>query len=315
MPVRNFIEFALHDSAGVWSPDNVARLADLDVPQKVLGRRRSLLKGDINEQWARWFAESLADPRRIAQSKITYPFLFGEVFKAVEEKFHSEKTRPEKQEIASMTARIILHLSDAFEKNRKRRSITLDERRLLLDIAGEKPRCWICGVAFRAEAIDNFLDGSSTPIELPPFVDVFKPRGLAQRDLAIEIDHVLPFSKGGQEEANLTLACGWCNRYKSAYTSIYDVEGQPRTAGKNSLGITSLPQPFWVVRLLAVVRNCEHPNGCSCSVQDTEMTVIPINERGALNPTNLRVVCYEHDPLGSRRLQPPGIVKTLWKTQ
>jgi hypothetical protein len=141
---------------------------------------------------------------------------------------------------------------------------------------------------------------------------VYKPRGLIERDLRIEIDHVFPFSQGGQDEDNLQLACGWCNRHKSAHLSIYDVEGQPRSAGQNSLGISSVPQPFWVVRLLALNRTCEYQSGCTRSVQTAELTVAAIRESGALNPTNLRVTCREHDPLGAIRLQPPSVAKQIW---
>ncbi len=312
MVEQEFIRHALDDFAGVWSATNLDRLAAFDVPHSLLGRRRNLLKGDINEQWARWFAESLADPRRIADKKITYPFLYEEVLKAVEERFHTEKTRPEKQQIASATAKIILCLSKSFNKTHKRCAIALDERRLLLDISGPQPRCWICGVAFRDQAIENFMFGKKDKVALPPFVDVLKPRGLVERDFAVEADHVMPFSKGGVNEGNIKLACGWCNRNKSAYTSIYDVEGQPRAASSNPLEIVSLPQPFWVVRLLALVRTCEHPGGCDRSVKNAEMTVVPIREGGALNPTNMRVICYDHDPFGSKRLQPSSLVKSLW---
>lgn len=133
-----------------------------------------------------------------------------------------------------------------------------------------------------------------------------------ERDFAIEVDHVVPFSRGGEDKDNLELACGWCNRSKSANMSIYEVEGQPRSAGPNVLGFGSLPQPFWIVRLLALIRTCEHPDGCDRSVENAEMTVVPIRAGGALNPTNLRVTCYDHDPLGSNRLLPPSAVRKIW---
>lgn len=313
MMEKDFIKRALDDLVDIWSEKKIAKLASFEVPHSLLGRRQNLLKGDINEQWAQWFVESLVDPRRISDKKITYPFLYEEVFRAVEEKFRSEKTRPEQQEIASATAKVIFSLSRSFSEKRRRRAITLNERRLLLDISGPQPRCWICGVAFKDQAIENFLFGKKTKVDLPPFVDVLKPQGLVERDFLIEVDHVMPFSKGGENDANLKLACGWCNRNKSAYMSIYDVEGQPRQANYNSLGITSLPQPFWIVRLLAIVQRCENPGGCSRSVKDTELTIVPIQEGGALNPANLRVICSEHDPFRRNRLQPPGLVKEIWR--
>lgn len=312
MSETDFIQCALSNFANVWNATNVNRLATFDVPHNVLGRRRNLLKGDINEQWARWFTESLADPRRIAEKNITYPFLYEEVFCAVEKRFQADKTKPEIQQIASVTAKIILNLSNSIYAKRRRRALSFDERRLLLDISGSPARCWICGFAFKDQAIENFMGGLKGKVALPPFVDILKPRGLVERDFAIEVDHVLPFSKGGDDGDNLELACGWCNRYKSAHVSVYDVEGQPQLAGPNSLGIASLPQPFWIVRLLALVQTCEHPEGCDRSVKNTEMTIVPINMGGAMNPTNLRVICNEHDPFGIKRLQAPSLVKKIW---
>jgi hypothetical protein len=307
-----FIQKALGDISDIWKFSSIDHLANFSVPDSVLGRRRSLLKGDVNEQWARWFVESLVDPRLVALKKLTYPLLFAEVLNAVENRFGNAKTRPEKQEIASITAKIIFSLSEKLNVDRKRTSFEMYDRRLLLDIAGSPARCWICGAIFKEEAIENFLFLQKHKITLPPFVDLLKPRGLIERDYMIEIDHVVPFSKGGGESDNLELACGWCNRNKSAHMSIYDVEGQPRTAGVNALGIFTLPQPFWSVRLLALRRFCEHPDGCDKSVEGDEMTVVGIRKGGALNPSNIRITCYEHDPMGKDRLQPPSLVKKVW---
>lgn len=300
---------ALQNIAGGWS-ENVNQLAMLQAPQNLLGRHIDILRGDINEQWARWFVEGLADPRRFAKEKTTYPFLFEEVLKSIELKFHTEKTRSEKDEIAVLTANIIHDASNLISAERRRRKLTEDERRVLLDISGTDPRCWICGFAFSEQVVESFLSCQKIKVELPPFVDILKPRGLVERDLEIEVDHVVPFSKGGDKD--LKLACGWCNRHKSANMSIYDVAGQPRIAGANTLGIISLPQPFWIVRLLALGRKCEHPDGCNKSVENAEMTIVAIRDGGALNPINLRITCYEHDPMGNKRLQPLKIVDKLW---
>ncbi len=316
MALTTFIQRALGDKANVWLPSKLETLATCRLPDTIFGRRQNLLQGDIYEQWARWFAEGLADPQRIAADNTTYTFLYEEVFKRVETRFRSEKTRPEIKEIASVAANVIQSLSYSCGPRRRRKALTSSEKRLLIELSGSTPRCWICGVAFKEEAIENFLNPSSkNRIATSLFVDILKPRGLIERDFAIEADHVLPFSKGGHEEDNLGLACGWCNRAKSAHVSIYDVEGQPRTAGDNHLQLHTLPQPFWVVRLLALVRYCEHPGGCTKHLRDAELTVTPIHEGGSINPTNLRVVCYDHDPLSSKRLQPPSIVKKLWNIQ
>lgn len=311
MDETEFIDSALGDPASVWSRSSLRELGRLQVPENLLGGQRSLLRADINEQWAQWFIESLADPRRFAQREMSYPHLFDHVFRVVDGRFHLF-SKPQKRQLASSAAKIIQRVAHGFQPERRRRSVPSSERRLLLDLAGDPPRCWICGARFASEAIENFLNKENNEVPLPRFVDVLKPRGLTQRDLSIEADHVFARAHGGQDENNLALACGWCNRHKSASSSIYAVEGRPRTAGPNRLSLDSLPHPFWAVRLLAVVRECEHVEGCSCSASDANITVAPITVGGAMNPVNIRVSCYEHDPLEAIRLQPPNVVRDIW---
>jgi hypothetical protein len=270
-----------------------------------------MLRADINQQWAIWFAEGLADPRRYVS--LTYVQLFSDVRAAVRQTFH-DYTNAEQLDISKAVAGFLNWRTERFKGERTRASFGREQRVLLIDLV-PIPRCWICGAAFRDEAIDNFLNGANHAILTSPFVDILKPIGLNAQDLRIEVDHVQPFSEGGTNEDNLRLACGWCNRYKSSRLSLYDVDGSPRPAGSNVIGVTSLPQPFWTVRTLAGIRKCEHSQKCTSSVDSAEMTVAPINSAGALNPANLRVTCYEHDPLGSRRLQPAHQVRAIWTVQ
>lgn len=307
----SFITKALNNPASTWNNATLSGLAALQVPENVLGRRRTLLRADINEQWAMWFIESLADPRRYADKGISYPFLFRDVLTVVDQRFHTF-TKPEKKQIASTVARILHQRISAFQDKRQRQSVSRSEKILLIELAGSSPRCWLCGWQFTEEAIDNFIQQGRREITLPKFIDVLIPRGLKQRDLSIEIDHVVAHAHGGDNEGNLRLACGWCNRYKSALTSIYDVEGRPRQVKPNNLGINSLPQPFWLVRLLATERRCEHSEGCDRSADNSEMTIAPIYKGGALNPSNLMVTCYTHDNLGAIRFQPSRVVRQLW---
>ena len=308
-----FLRRALSDLSSVWQQGNADTLATLSVPDSFLGRRSGLLKGDINQQWARWFVESVVDPRRVYEEGIQYPFLFEEVRDAIVERFGPpEKTQPEIQALAQIVARIAFSIANSMSSARARTNLDYIRRKMLLGISGSPPRCWICGAEFQEGAIESFLTRAPAKLSLPPFVDFLKPRGLSDRDLRIEVDHVVPFSKGGGDEENLELACGWCNRHKSAYLSIYDVEGQPRTAKSNTLSIHTLPQPFWIVRLLALRRNCEHPQGCAHSVENAELTIVTTRTGGAINPANLRVTCYEHDPLRLKRLQVPSVVRGMW---
>jgi len=136
-------------------------------------------------------------------------------------------------------------------------------------------------------------------------------KGLQQRDFRIEIDHVLALASGGDDES-LRLACGWCNRHKSNYGAIYDVNGAPRRPRTPTLSHYSLPRPFWTVRVLALVQHCEHGLGCSNTVDNSELTIAPVSSGGAMNPSNLQVTCLEHDPLGTDRFLPASEVSLLW---
>ncbi len=214
--------------------------------------------------------------------------------------------------MASGVARIILDSVRRLRSTGDRKLLSREDRLRLLDLAGLCPRCWICGARFVEEAIDNFLYRQRNKLALPPFVDILKPRDLVERDVAVEVDHVVPHSHGGDDNENLWLACGWCNQHKGAYVSIYEVEGCPKSTGTNSVGASSLPQPFWTVRVLATTLTCEHPEGCSRSATDASITVAPIVENGALNPMNFQVTCSEHDPYQAHRLQSQRVARKVW---
>ena len=301
----------------IWNRGFLEELARLLVPEGVLGRQKTLLRADIREQWARWFVESFADPRHYASKGAQYPRIFEDVYSVVQTRF-THLNRPEQESLASVAARTILASVIRLQESGSRKSITRREKLRLLDFAGRTPRCWICGATFSESAVDGFRGreggregGRASP---PLYLDVLKPRGLFARDLSIEVDHILPRARGGSDELdNLALACGWCNRYKSSYTSIYDVEGRPRTSSGSRVRATSVPQPFWTVRLLATVRQCQHPDGCKYSAENSAVTVAPVYENGAMNPMNLRVTCYEHDPYKALRHQPYEEVRQVWK--
>ena len=306
-----FLDSALGRADLPWNRVPLEQLADLQVPERLLGQQRFLLKADVRFQWARWFLESLVDPSRYAGQRASYARIREDISRFL--RSHADYLgKDERKELASVVARILLDLVIRAEASRHRKRLSAGDRWRLLDFAGTPPRCWICGTKFNAVAVENFRSGERNAISPPLLVDILKPRGLLPRDLAIEVDHIIPHSQGGGERDNLALACGWCNRYKGARTSVYDVEGRPRVAGRNAFGVSSLPQPFWTVRLLATVRKCEHPEGCQRSAYNSDVTVVPVHETGALNPSNLRVTCYEHDPYKEFRLQSHGVVQGLW---
>lgn len=308
------------DSAwNMWNPEFLGELARLQVPGGLLGGQSALLRADVREQWARWFVESLADPRYYAREGARYPQIFEDVYGVVRTRF-PHYNKPEQVSLAASAARALLEFVIRLQDSEDRQPMSLGDRLRLLDFAGNTPRCWICGAAFSERAVDSFRGRGESKSDsrgaAPLYLDVLKPRGLNSRDLFIEVDHIVPRAGGGGDEMeNLALACGWCNRHKSSYSSIYDVEGRPRTGGSSFVGsvrVGSLPQPFWTVRLLATVRNCQHPGGCGYSADNSAVTVAPVQENGAMNPMNLRVTCYEHDPYKSLRYQPYEAVRRLW---
>jgi hypothetical protein len=306
----NFLNAALSDALGIWSAEGTNRLANHPVPDSIFNRRAELLKGDVNFEWAVWFSEGLSDPLQHVQGPVSFATIFHQVWSVLRPRF-TLPTDPELEELCSVIARSLLSTVQAIKDSQSRTGFSSTDKRNLLDLAGSPPRCWICGVQFEEASVENFVSGSKH-VWQPLLLDVLRPRGLTQRDFKIEIDHVIPFSRGGGDGENLRLACGWCNRYKSNLGSVYDAQGRIRTAGPNGFGLTSLPQPYWVIRLLAMVGHCEHIGGCTRTIANSLLTVTPDVPRGSLNPTNLRVTCLEHDPLGAARFQPVEQVRLLW---
>lgn len=311
MEEKGFVEKALGDSKDVWNVTALQALASLKVPDTVLGRRRALLRADAGRQWAQWFVESLVDPRRYTGQALSYPRIFSDVLAAVDRRF-PDRTRIERVELASTVSKTLKALVEQIAASGRRVAVDRTQKSFLIDVAGDPARCWICGTPFDTVAIDNFIFGDTQAIAPATFIDVLKPRGLSSRDGLIQIDHVFPVALGGDNVENLALACGWCNRAKSAATSIYDVEGRPRPSGRNAIGLSSLPQPFWVVRQLGTVRTCEYSEGCDHHAGNSPLTVAPATVGGAVNPQNLITTCLEHDPLRSLRFQPADVVRVLW---
>lgn len=140
--------------------------------------------------------------------------------------------------------------------------------------------------------------------------------GIVERDEGIEIEHVVPVASGGSGQANLRLACGWCNKYKSNRISIYESSFlAPRTT-KFRIGsylLNELPVPFWTIRILALRGNCQHLAGCSNTAKTSQLFIALRDWTGSPNPTNLMVFCENHDPIRVDRMQSRTYVQKLWK--
>lgn len=261
----------------------------------MLGPTDWLVKGDLNFLWARWCADSIIDPQRYLRSG-TFPIFFADVRRGVGS-FDLRLPQDEVDTLAAQLARVLWQRIELARRS-ARRPISQDERQELWDLAGAAPRCWMCGFRFPPAARHRFLrtEGPRDAL-LPEFVDALRPRGLRARDILIEVDHVVAVAAGGRGDSNLRLACGWCNAAKSSHSLLYDVSGQLRVVGLPSDRKLSLPQPFWVARLLAVRGRCEYSGGCAARTTNAELSVAPINPLGAPTPTNLWVCCGDHDPL------------------
>ncbi|NEP10152.1 MAG: HNH endonuclease [Symploca sp. SIO2C1] len=300
--ISTFLNTTANKLESCWDLQVISNIANQRIPDFIMGGRGSLLRADIYILWTQWFIESICDPDVFINSAQGYAHIVEAVQKRIPFIFAGVSDY-ERQKLTKFIARLI-DKEVQRRRLRKRIYINLDDKKLLWDIYGPEPRCWICGYKFTKWAQNKFLGYSNyTEAPLPQFIDYMTLHGLTQRDISVEVDHAIPFSKGGKEEEdNLRLSCGWCNSHKSDRISLYDVGVRPRIVEHPKLGKHSVPHPFWIVRLLSVRRRCEHERGCDKNVDNAQFTVVSKHPEGAMNPTNLRVVCAEHDPLGSSRL-------------
>lgn len=284
-----------------WDVDILGNIANQRVPDIITSDRGILLRADIHLLWTRWFINSICDSEQFLNSSQGYPHIF-KVVQNITPSIFNRFTESELQKITKYIARLI-DKEVQQKKERKRISLDQDTKKLLWDINENDPRCWMCGYKFSNWAKNKFLGYSNYgEVPLPRFVDYITLHGVKPRDICIEVDHAIPFSKGGTEDIdNLRLSCGWCNCHKSDRLSIYDVEIKPRILEHPKLGKQSIPHPFWVVRLLSVRQCCEYTGNCNKTVNQNKLNIISKHPQGAMNPANLKVICEEHDSLGSVR--------------
>lgn len=297
-----------------WQLSSLSMISGLRVPDFITGKHDSILRADINILWTQWFLESICDPEKfIDDQPPCYAHIIHAVAKEVPTIFEGLDSRS-REEAIKQISRLVAREVD---RRQKRKRIAFDSavKNSLWDIYGPEPRCWVCGYKFSAWAISKFLKvPSEDEVPQPQFIDYLKPHGLNRRDFQIEIDHVFPFSDGGDENIeNLRLACGWCNTHKSDRTSIYDVGAKPSVVCHPQIGKMTVPHPFWVVRLLSLNQQCEYKDGCDKTVKNAELTVTLQHKVGALNPLNLRVTCLDHDPIGSERFISRKLVEQMLK--
>lgn len=313
LTVKNFVETTLGDASSPWDLDLLSKIANTNVPELAYGGAYLYSKSDINFLWASWIIESYCDSERLISSDN-----WSRVFKIVVSGFqeiHGEKDCEDVLKAAKLISDIIYdRILSA--RGRSRKPITKATKLSLIN-SSSSPRCWYCGYKFCDDAVESFLS-SCKKINLPPYVDYLTGRGLIERHLKIEVDHIIPFSKGGADsihEDNLKITCGWCNSYKSNNISIYGVRSKNIRYNHKIKGLLSIPNPFWCIRAFGVLRRCSY-HGCTAKNSHAELFISPRNLNGVLNPYNIDVRCSKHDPIQEWRLVPretykKNIVKSL----
>ena len=303
---------AANDASVIWSLGGLRQLSSQLVPSSILGNTPELLQGDINKQWAQWFLRGICNIQHAQQCGWKYPQVNAHVRDWLEKEFGGHSLHSE--ELISLISRAIFSEIQKLKRKGERKSIPFEVKQELIDICDGKPFCWVCGYRFRNEAISNFLDSTRYKIPLPRWIDIYKPIGLTDRDIRIEVDHIFPVSDGGETETdNIRISCGWCNSHKGAYSSLYDVSGSALHGDLDGKAV-SLPQPFWVIRLLSVLGSAYPGGSSSVTTEIKELTVAPQNSLGQMTPANLLIVSYDDARITPEQIQPREEAIKLWNS-
>lgn len=316
--LSKFIESTSHDPASAWDYDSLVKIA-APAPAELLGDQEALLRGDQHRLWLRWYMEGLASPLRLANAapKVTRLEVFADVSARVGQ-LHPGIDRKRLELLAD---NVTTHLWAEIERLHRgsKRDTAGRATRLALIQSTTVPRCYICGYAFSQEACDAFLGvKGASAVRLPDLVDVLQPIGLSDRDLGIEVEHVVPVAAGGHGQSNLRLSCGWCNKYKSSRISIYEATFMAPRVSQFSVGphkLHELPHPFWTIKVLATRKRCNHIEGCDHTAETSQLHVALGDWKGSPNPTNLTIYCTEHDPVRAERYQNRDEVNDLWENR
>jgi hypothetical protein len=312
----HIIETAPQTPEAAWNYDDVMDLANMQIPSTMFGDDEPLLKGDQHRLWLRWFLEGLASPHKLAGDlHAGHLEIYALIFARIKQ-IYPMSNLPRQKLLANKLTDLLFA-----EVQRLRQSIGRDHAnkatRVALISTSPTPRCYICGYAFTKEACDAFQQVQGrNPVRLPALVDILRPRGLKERDIGIEIEHVVPVASGGSGQANLRLACGWCNMHKSSRTSLYEAAFMPPRTNFYLVGthrLHELPHPFWTVRLLALKGKCQHQGGCSVTSADEELFIAFRDWSGSPNPTNLAIYCGTHDPIAGARMLSASTAAALWE--
>lgn len=290
-----------------WDLKNQKELAGLKPPDLLMGIRTDLLQGDITREWCKWIIEQFIDHEFLI-SEVSFIRVYKEVSDCLERMLGKQIDNDDKLEISKHISNLVLERIEYIkEEERRRKSITTDIKEELLTIYGTNPRCWLTGYKFSKEAIFNFTASKVDKVELnlPIYVDRYRPIGVVARDIGIEVDHLHPFSLGGKDCIdNYRLICGWANKVKSNHISGYSYG--TKVTGKDKLYPKSYY--YWVLRVLGLKRKCE-VSGCKNDIYNSELTVCSsLGSSKSINPVSMMVVCKDHDTLNDRFLKRKSLI-------
>lgn len=276
----------------IWCNTTQNDLSHMIFPDSFLGPRRDLLKGDMYREWGRWFIEQFIDEKYLINGT-SYVEVLYDVYAIVGQIVGWSYDEKNKREIAGVISQYVVNrVKYCIKDGIKRRKITNYEKLDLLNILGVQPRCWMTGLLFSEQAIEAFLGNKSAVIPLPAFVDKYMPIGVTQRHLKIEIDHLYPFSLGGNDDIdNYKLICGWANIMKSSQTSIY---GRGTLFRKELSEYLNVNNYYWALRAIGLKRKCEC-DSCHKTLDNSQLTISSFHGAGKLiNPISMKVYCYDH---------------------
>lgn len=277
---------------------SLVELAQQQIPIEIHGDRQTLHDADYRLLLYSWFVESICDFEKIDENT-DKARVWSWIKSGLEAHFGSGKA--DSKFVSFLTEDIYNKFVLNSKKKRKPWKIALKKELISREI---RPKCWICQREFSKEAINNFINSKKLDIKLPSTVDFMFPRGVIARDLSIEVEHIVPFSlKGGDPDdiSNLALSCGWCNSSKSNSMSIYTVNRNGKYYCHPNLGRRSIPNRFWIVKLLMIQKNCQNC-GATPTIEENKLRPILINDKGIANVNNLKVVCGSCDNIRGERM-------------
>lgn len=290
------------ESNNNWDISTQKQLSALKNPDYLIGPRVDLLQGDISREWYKWIVDQFVD-KSLLDSNVNYFQIYADVGKCVELLVGNQKDADDKEEltksISNMVEKRIKFLNS---EQQRRKAISTNIKEDLLSIYGQQPRCWLTGLKFSDEALNNFTakKADKVDLKLPRYVDKYRPIGMNNRGLSIEIDHLFPFSHGGEDNLdNYRLICGWANSVKSNHVTGYS----PGTKISGASRLFPNNYYYWVIRSIGLKRKCEIPN-CLNNIENSELTVCShIGDTKAITPVSMRVICKDHDTRGDRYIK------------